>query len=209
MVDNDNCWKLIRLIYHDNINMINPVIELLKILPIDSEISRQMRLNLYQASDTLKNARILAHLKEKTQMKSLTCSLQDILEPIINRIEERYATAEQIKIYNQQTLNQTYIETDIGMFETLLENLILNAYRFSNLCHLNTLNKTIIIENQTNEDARSLFEMPIKTDRFGITGSGLGLKVVKSISEKLKIPINSTYNENTLAVQIDISSIVR
>ena len=198
-----NSEKLIRQIYHDGVNLVNPVKEILKLKFPHEEITQYMILNLIQVIDTLKNGRILAHLNENKSFENTNLKISEVIDEIINEIEDNYFFSNKKIIFKKDGEIEIYCNK--LLLETLLYNLIHNAFRFGNNCVVSLDKNFVIIENTytLEKSFSSIFDLPLKSDNFGITGSGLGLVAVKALIDLLSFNLKSIIDEKGVKVVLN------
>ncbi len=195
--------SLVRKVYHDCVNYINPVKELLRIKYCNDEFVDNMVLNLVQSVETLKNARLIVLLDSQHFFEKQEIDVCGVVEECLTEIEEYYLNVKKDVSYSFNL--EAKINTNFFLFETLIYNLIHNAIRFGKKVEIFCDKDSILIENshELKDKYQTIFNIPVKTDRYGITGSGLGLKVVRKIAKVLLIDITSEINERYVIVKVN------
>ncbi|MGA1846617.1 ATP-binding protein [Deferribacter abyssi] len=209
-----NSNDLIRKIYHDGVNFLNPIREIIKLRFLNDEITMQMCYNISVCLDLLCNSRIMVFLdkfdeKSQKEVFPLCKSFKSVNSDLMNNylVNKEFLTIDD----SDGKMKNISISTNKRLFDTLLYNLMVNAYRHGRSMEINISDNLIIIRNELiniGERYSSVFEFPVKTDRFGVSGSGLGLKVVRRIAEKLGIKITSSIAKKNISVTINYDHIV-
>ena len=196
------CEKLVRKIYHDGINYISPVKEIINLKFKNDEITPYLIYNLFLATDLIKNSRLLIILhnqSEKIFPLNQQINLKETIKEILTSFKDIFDFNAKIDIDGNIEFTGNR-----DLFYALLENLLSNCIRFSNFFEILTERNTLIIKNYHNLSNinYSFFNLPVKNDKFGIAGSGLGLEVVKSIIAKMDLQFETEINENEIIVKI-------
>lgn len=144
--------------------------------------------------------------KEKFNMSNL----------LMNLITENSPALEHKKIQPQISLpnNSVFIFSDPNMVERILQNLLTNAIRYSSgeieIVLQQKKDKILFliknsVNNVTEIDVSRLFERFYTGDKSRHSGgTGLGLAVVKVLTEKLGGTVKATLQSNTLVVTLEL-----
>ncbi|BAI80675.1 hypothetical protein DEFDS_1207 [Deferribacter desulfuricans SSM1] len=208
----ENYEDLIRKIYHDSVNLLNPIKEIIKLQYGKDDIMMELVPSMAYVIDILTNSRALVILEsQKFEFKKEEFLLYEVLTEILQIIKDNYISkSDFINLKNFEEMYEVSLNTNKYLFHLLLYNLILNAYRFGYNTAVYYYCGKIIIKNniKIKFDSNSIFELPIATDRFGITGSGFGLKIVKKILNELDISLEDNIYEDEVEVSINIKNIL-
>ena len=109
--------------------------------------------------------------------------------------------------------HSVFIYSDRNMIERILQNLLANAVRYSSgkikicltasLCKNPVLTIENTVKNESDLEVVRLFERFYTGDRSShIKSTGLGLSVVKLLSEKLKIAVSAEMHSGTLSIRL-------
>ena len=199
-----------------------PIAEMRTILEVAMKWKEESSENAFRNyEDLLKSA-----VKMQNMVSSLlTLSRCDSQSLIINRgnfnlselirkiVKDYEKTASDKRLSLKTNLSENFhLCLDESLFDTVLNNLVSNAVEYSapgsEICiTLKSDDASFLFEVQNKTDNLSREDLPYIFDRFWRkdksrsdfdTHSGLGLSVVKSISQALHISLNATIDENSI-----------
>ncbi len=204
--DIDLLEGLIRKTYHDGANIFGPLRELIS-LKFESSLGDYIVNNFTYYISLLKNLRFvyLFH-KSPSCFKTSHLSMEKLLERLLLEKREKYGEEER-----ESSLSDLTITGPEEAIIVLFSNLLANAFRFGeNICVRIEGSKVIIhntVESCIPPTIESIYELPVTYDKFGILGAGVGLKIVKEITDYLGIEIDGEVGENHIRITTDLANL--
>ncbi len=199
---------LIRKTYHDGVNIFGPLREIIS-LKFESSLGTYVINNFTYYLSLLKNLRFVYLLRTSpTCLKETSFEIGEFLEGVLFEEKNNYRSEEKESLISS-SLRVRGPQEAIG---ALFSNLLANAFRFGEEIWIRMEGSRVIIKNTVGcplcPDADSIYDLPVAYDKFGILGAGIGLKIVKEVSDFLEIDIEDEVGEDYVEVRAELANIV-
>ncbi len=198
--------KLVRKVYHDGVNILGPLREIVRI-KLDSTIGDYILKNTSYFLILIKNLRFFYLISNKPEFfEKERFMLSDVIKDILLYL----------KYYNPPDLN-TVLNVELECPEEplymIIFNIINNACRFGYDVKIEIKESKLIISNTTihpiPKEIESIYDFSVTYDRFNIIGAGVGLNIVKKGLEFIKdLKMDCKIGNNLVEVYLDYSNLI-
>jgi len=201
--------KLIRRTYHDGANLFGPLKEIIS-LKLDDALADYLNKNLAYYLMVLKNLRFFYLLTQRPDFfEEEDINLKEVLKDLMLDLADLNFSLSEDIIENSNIPLRCLREP----FYMILYNLLTNALRFGENLFLEILpsENILVIANKLRSPAtghNSLFHLPVSEDKYGIMGTGVGLKIVEKAANFIKIKIDSNIQEDMIKVYVDFKALI-
>ena len=141
----------------------------------------------------------LSPLEKKIHMKLEEVNLKELIEESLNELSQIYGD---IKVYTE--LKNIKVLADKNVVKRIIDNLLSNAFKHNiknGYVKVITEDKKLIIENTSKpvKDVNKIFEPFYRESE---RGTGLGLSVVKKLSQELGWKIEANYGDGVFKIVV-------
>lgn len=193
---------LMSIIAHDMKSPARRIEGLISIFELDNLTKNQQDILSRLNKTALESKQLIDDLIEATSFQSSLSIEKTSINNIVNELKTGFlplASKKDIRIISRGLRSKIWVETSSYQLRRILDNLLSNAIKFSPaesrveiICVQNELNTSISIQDQgpgfNKEDESKMFQMFQKLSARptgGESSTGLGLSIVKSLSQLL------------------------
>ena len=206
MQDTEIFEKLVRKVYHDGVNILGPLREIVRI-KLNSPAGDYILKNTSYFLILIKNLRFFYLISKKPEFfEKERFMLADVIKDILT----------DLKYYNPPDLNMV-LDTELQCPEEplymIIFNIISNACRFGKDVKIEIKDSRLIVSNTTiypiPNNVKSIYDLSIAYDKFNIIGAGVGLKIVKRSLEFIKdLKMDYKIKSNLVEISLDYSNFI-